>query len=268
MLRYREDWRTLLWAASCSSPRRASRLYVDARVIPWMLPLEPLPRVLRGHLQPQPQPLPGRSGAAGSTPSTRPGSASSTVSRPFAWIPTHNLNHHKFVNKAGDATITWRYTKKHNWTIASTYYFVSAYWQGSVIKEYIAKAKANNPSLYRPRSAGQYATLIGAQVSLLALAIFLHRDAWWRGVEVWGVRVRHSGAVRELVDDLHQLHPARPRRPLVGAQPFAQLRLEARKLARLQQRVPHRPPRERGACTGRSCRRHTRRYRSPWSTRG
>ena len=25
----------------------------------------------------------------------------------FAWIPTHNLNHHKFVNAPGDATITW-----------------------------------------------------------------------------------------------------------------------------------------------------------------
>ena len=24
----------------------------------------------------------------------------------FAWIPTHNMNHHKFVNRAGDATIT------------------------------------------------------------------------------------------------------------------------------------------------------------------
>ena len=24
----------------------------------------------------------------------------------FAWIPTHNMNHHKYVNRAGDATIT------------------------------------------------------------------------------------------------------------------------------------------------------------------
>src|SRR5439155_12285962 len=36
----------------------------------------------------------------------------------FAWIPTHNLNHHKFINKAGDATITWRYTDKHNAWVA------------------------------------------------------------------------------------------------------------------------------------------------------
>ena len=36
----------------------------------------------------------------------------------FAWVPTHNLNHHKFVNKAGDATITWRFTNKHNALVA------------------------------------------------------------------------------------------------------------------------------------------------------
>ena len=67
----------------------------------------------------------------------------------FAWIPTHNLNHHKYVNKAGDATITWRYSKKNTWLVASTYYFVSAYWQSSVIKEYIAKAQGDEPPLYR-----------------------------------------------------------------------------------------------------------------------
>ena len=41
----------------------------------------------------------------------------------FAWIPTHNLNHHKFVNRAGDATITWRFSNKHTLPIAATYFF-------------------------------------------------------------------------------------------------------------------------------------------------
>ena len=67
----------------------------------------------------------------------------------FAWIPTHNLNHHKYVNKAGDATITWRYSKKNTWLVASTYYFVSVYWQAQPVDEYIRKAKATNPRLYR-----------------------------------------------------------------------------------------------------------------------
>src|SRR5262249_19634970 len=31
----------------------------------------------------------------------------------FAWIPTHNLTPHKFVNGPGDATIPWRHTNRH-----------------------------------------------------------------------------------------------------------------------------------------------------------
>ena len=42
----------------------------------------------------------------------------------FAWLPTHNLNHHRLVNRRGDATITWRYTNQHNAWVAGTYFFV------------------------------------------------------------------------------------------------------------------------------------------------
>lgn len=40
-------------------------------------------------------------------------------------LPTHNLNHHKLVNRRGDATITWRYTNAHNVWGAGSYFFVS-----------------------------------------------------------------------------------------------------------------------------------------------
>ena len=85
----------------------------------------------------------------------------------FAWIPTHNLNHHKLVNRAGDATITWRYTNKHNVLVAVTYFFVSSYFQSDPIKAFIAKAKAKNPSLYR-RIIGQYVFWAGSHVALPA----------------------------------------------------------------------------------------------------
>ena len=91
----------------------------------------------------------------------------------FAWIPTHNLNHHKLVNKAGDATITWRYSKRHTWLIASTYFFVSAYWQSGPIKEYIRKARRTNPALFR-QIVQQYATVTGVHLAMLLLAIGLH----------------------------------------------------------------------------------------------
>ena len=43
----------------------------------------------------------------------------------FAWVPTHNLNHHKHVNREGDATITWRHTNRNTWYVALSYYFIS-----------------------------------------------------------------------------------------------------------------------------------------------
>jgi fatty acid desaturase len=91
----------------------------------------------------------------------------------FAWIPTHNLNHHKFVNKAGDATITWRYTNKHNYLVASTYFFVSSYFQSQPIKEFLARVKQKNPAQYR-KYIMQYVVVYGTQLSMATLAVYLH----------------------------------------------------------------------------------------------
>ncbi|MGB5524999.1 MAG: fatty acid desaturase, partial [Polyangiales bacterium] len=44
----------------------------------------------------------------------------------FGWIPTHNQNHHKFNNREGDYTITYRYTEKTNLLTLLTYPSVSA----------------------------------------------------------------------------------------------------------------------------------------------
>lgn len=101
----------------------------------------------------------------------------------FAWIPTHNLNHHKFVNRAGDATITWRYSNKHSFLIAVSYFFVSAYFQSEPINTFIRKAKEKNPKLFR-RIVMQYVVFVGAQVSMVALAIALHGPK--TGLFVWG----------------------------------------------------------------------------------
>jgi fatty acid desaturase len=91
----------------------------------------------------------------------------------FAWIPTHNLNHHKYLNTEGDATITWRFTNRHNFFVAVTYFFVSAYYQSFPTSAFLKKAKETNPALHR-RIRGQYIYWISAYVVLLATAIFLH----------------------------------------------------------------------------------------------
>lgn len=91
----------------------------------------------------------------------------------FAWIPTHNLNHHKYVNTEGDATITWRFTNKHNLFVAATYFFVSSYYQQYPTKAFIKKAREKNPQLYR-RIIGQYVFWGGSYALLAALAVWLH----------------------------------------------------------------------------------------------
>jgi fatty acid desaturase len=182
MLRYREDWRTVFWAFVLF-PVVGFAPYVEPRLIPWLLPVSLYLGFCAGIF----------SHNHNHSPTFKSRKMNAFFSAwlsifygfpTFAWIPTHNLNHHKYVNKAGDATITWRYTKKNTWLVASTYYFVSAYWQSGVIKEYIQKAKASNPSLYR-QIMGQYATLALVQGGLLALAIATHHDTWWRGIEIW-----------------------------------------------------------------------------------
>lgn len=89
------------------------------------------------------------------------------------WIPTHNQNHHRLVNRPGDATITWRYTNKHNLFVAGTYFFVSSYFQSEPIKQYIHRAKLYNRQLYG-RILFQYTFLIGYLALMLSLGLWLY----------------------------------------------------------------------------------------------
>ena len=67
----------------------------------------------------------------------------------FNWIPTHNLNHHKFQNAPGDATITWKISKKHNLLTALVYPFVSAAGQAPLIDRYVKESRTKRPAQYR-----------------------------------------------------------------------------------------------------------------------
>jgi fatty acid desaturase len=100
----------------------------------------------------------------------------------FAWIPTHNLNHHKFANRAGDATITWRYTNQNNALVAASYFFVSSYFQSDVIKAYIRNARSKNRRLFW-LIVNQYVVWAGAHVLLLGIACA--RFGLWRGIGSW-----------------------------------------------------------------------------------
>tara|TARA_R110002073_G_scaffold5624_12_gene34641 strand:+ start:5850 stop:6815 length:966 start_codon:yes stop_codon:yes gene_type:complete len=101
------------------------------------------------------------------------------------WVPTHNLNHHQFVNRPGDATATWRYTNKHSIWVVLSYPFVSGYFQSFPIREYIEKVKTRKPKLYA-RIRFQYVVWMGGYIGLGVLAAVLyHNQQTGLGLYLW-----------------------------------------------------------------------------------
>ena len=100
----------------------------------------------------------------------------------FVWVPTHNLNHHKHVNRAGDATITWRHTDDHTLWVAWSYFFTSSYHQAGPIKAFLTKAKENNPKLFR-RIQWQYRIWLGVWFGVWLTGVAIH--GLRRGTVLW-----------------------------------------------------------------------------------
>lgn len=101
------------------------------------------------------------------------------------WIPTHNLNHHLFTNRPGDATITWRHTNLNNLWVVLTYPFVSGFYQSEAVKTYIQRTKLKNRKMYA-RILFQYTFWVGSYGFMLWLAWFLHHaDGNRTGLYVW-----------------------------------------------------------------------------------
>lgn len=61
----------------------------------------------------------------------------------FAWIPTHNKNHHKFNNRRGDYTITYRISEKNNLATLLTYPTISGFYQQKAIRDYLKNLYRN-----------------------------------------------------------------------------------------------------------------------------
>ncbi len=55
----------------------------------------------------------------------------------FAWIPTHNQNHHALNNREGDYTITYRLTERNHLLMLLAYPSVSSYYQQKPIRDYL-----------------------------------------------------------------------------------------------------------------------------------
>lgn len=77
----------------------------------------------------------------------------------FAWIPTHNKNHHRYNNRDGDDSITYRVSEKNNFLTLISYPTISGYYQQKAIMAYLKEMKAKNKEKFW-KSISQYVVLI------------------------------------------------------------------------------------------------------------
>jgi len=91
----------------------------------------------------------------------------------FVWIPTHNQNHHRYLNAEGDLTRTTRHSPENGLLAALTYPFASSRWQSGAIAEYARAARRSNPQRFRG-IALETAACVAAHLALVALAVALH----------------------------------------------------------------------------------------------
>jgi fatty acid desaturase len=85
----------------------------------------------------------------------------------FAWIPTHNKNHHFLNNKKGDYTLTYRVSEKNNIFTLLSYPSISSYFQQKPIKDYLNTLWRSNRLKFH-LAASQYLLL-----AVFYLAAFL-----------------------------------------------------------------------------------------------
>jgi beta-carotene hydroxylase len=76
----------------------------------------------------------------------------------FAWTPTHNKNHHKFNNREGDYTITYRFSESNNIFTLLSYPSISSYFQQSPVMNHLRGLYKNKPRKFA-LAILQYATL-------------------------------------------------------------------------------------------------------------
>lgn len=86
----------------------------------------------------------------------------------FAWIPTHNQNHHRLTNKPGDYTITYRYSEKNNLATLLSYPTISGWFQQIATRQWLSTMKAKKPRTYW-YALSQWAVLIAWVGTALAL---------------------------------------------------------------------------------------------------
>jgi beta-carotene hydroxylase len=91
----------------------------------------------------------------------------------FAWVPTHNQNHHRYLNGDGDATQTTRFGTADTAWVAFKYPFLSARAQLPLVRDFVREARAKSPLRFR-RVVFEASAIVVVHGALIALALRLH----------------------------------------------------------------------------------------------
>lgn len=169
--RHASDYRTLLWAF-VFFPAAPALVYAWPGGLPWMLAVCWYLSYCSGVLTHNHTHVPVFAGAR----ANRFYSAWLSIfyGCPVAfWIPTHQLNHHRFVNGLRDVTRTYRRSREHGAWQALMYSLSCAWWQRPLIARYIRRARERGGARWLELQQQTLAILV-AHVGMLALALRLH----------------------------------------------------------------------------------------------
>ena len=170
-LRHRADVRTLVWAFLLM-PAAAAAQYAVPRLAGWLLPVSMYLAYSAGVIAHNHNHSPTFFGRRMNA--LLAAWMSFFYGYPvFAWIPTHNENHHKHVNGPGDATSTLAMKRDSGLVAALVFPVISAAAQEPLIARFVARAKRTNPRAYAAYAVQRLVVFVG-HAAALGLAVGLH----------------------------------------------------------------------------------------------
>jgi fatty acid desaturase len=96
----------------------------------------------------------------------------------FSWVPTHNQNHHRFINGPGDATSTDRLGRDDCFLNALVYPLFSSGWQRGSVLRYARRLRDRHPVQFR-WAMTQVVVVFAVQVVGLCAFVVRHGTAGW-----------------------------------------------------------------------------------------
>lgn len=169
-LRFVEDRRTLLWAFVLF-PLVPALAYARPALLPWLVPALLYVSYCSGVLTHNHNHCPTFVGRRANV--LYGAWLSLFYGVPiFTWIPTHNQNHHRYLNGDGDATQTTLHTKTDTLFALLSYPPASAGRQLRGIFDYVRLAR-HRPAVLR-RIAVETSALVFGHLALFALGVALH----------------------------------------------------------------------------------------------